>query len=348
MAARSTQADPRVSVIVCLRNEEQHVEALLGRLERMQTPGSDVVLVDDQSDDGTGAALRAGAGRVPDITVLTGPGRGVAAARNLAVEHARGDFVWFGDADDDWDPAITAELVRGAVAAGADVAVCNARKDVDGQLGEPISDAPHDEVVDRAELFSRLLDGRVQGHLWNKVFRRSVLGTSPFPPTRAHSDLGGLLGLAPRVTTAAFVPAELYRYRVRAGTILNSSGYRWEDLYDCEAIARGSAAALGWAADDRRLTYFSLAQVTLPLINESVRRERSTDPEQLAQVRARCRRGITVRGLVELARQSRWLAAVRAAAFKALPRLYCAVYRRYRLRRWGSVDAAIRRPPPSR
>jgi len=57
----------------------------------------EVVVVDDGSTDDTPAVLAAYAGR---LTVVPGRHEGLSAARNLCLQHARGEWIAFQDADD--------------------------------------------------------------------------------------------------------------------------------------------------------------------------------------------------------------------------------------------------------
>jgi glycosyltransferase involved in cell wall biosynthesis len=60
---------------------------------------SQIIVIDDASTDHTPAVLAA---LVPNITVLTGEGKGPAMARNVGLRHATGDLIGFLDSDDLW------------------------------------------------------------------------------------------------------------------------------------------------------------------------------------------------------------------------------------------------------
>jgi glycosyltransferase involved in cell wall biosynthesis len=93
----------RLSVVIPMHNEDENVEPLLGRLlpvlERIGM-GSEVICVDDGSEDGTFARLqlyRAGAPEVKILRLSRNFGKEVAIAAGLA--HASGDAVVLMDAD---------------------------------------------------------------------------------------------------------------------------------------------------------------------------------------------------------------------------------------------------------
>jgi glycosyltransferase involved in cell wall biosynthesis len=81
----------------------------------------EVVVVDDGSEDGTAAKLSAqyGAG----VRVVAQARRGVAAARNLGVQCARGRYLAFLDSDDLWRPR-KLEIQMDAMRRGPDWRIC--------------------------------------------------------------------------------------------------------------------------------------------------------------------------------------------------------------------------------
>jgi glycosyltransferase involved in cell wall biosynthesis len=88
--------NPSVSLVIPGRNAEETVGACLGSvLPLLESRAlSEILFVDDASTDGTARILR----ELP-VGLLAGEGRGPGAARNLGWRSARGELVWFVDAD---------------------------------------------------------------------------------------------------------------------------------------------------------------------------------------------------------------------------------------------------------
>ncbi len=86
-----------ISVVMPAFRAEHLLPRVLAPLIDMQRRGeiSEVIVVDDQSPDGTAAVARALGARVLVTPKNGGPG----VARNLAAEHAAGDILWFVDSD---------------------------------------------------------------------------------------------------------------------------------------------------------------------------------------------------------------------------------------------------------
>lgn len=94
---------PDLTVVIPTRNRARLLRDALRSVLAQREVDLEVVVVDDGSDDAT-AAQTAGErdGRVS--VVRHDVARGVAAARNRGIEHARGEWIAFLDDDDLWAP----------------------------------------------------------------------------------------------------------------------------------------------------------------------------------------------------------------------------------------------------
>lgn len=118
---------PAVSVVVAVYNSGDAIASLLESLDAQTlAPGDlEVVFVDDDSTDGTRERLREWAQTRPHVTVLHNtpnsgwPGR----PRNLGIDAANGEFLFFADHDDHFHPDGLRRLVDYARELGADVVI---------------------------------------------------------------------------------------------------------------------------------------------------------------------------------------------------------------------------------
>lgn len=334
------QTSPLITVIIPIHNAAKYLTNAVENLKQLESPTVEFVVVNDHSSDGSAELVHEWPRLISNVTVIDSVGVGVAAARNEAVAIARGEYLWFTDCDDDWDPAILTRLLVAATAKSADIVMCNARKIVSGSGVESlIRDAPEARTLSGSEALGGLLNGAVQGHLWNKLFRRSLFDQVMFPATRAHSDLGAMFELLARARLVALLPETLYTYYIHSGSILNQKAYRWADLWDCLAIAEFSVAAAPEGTTlSRDLVTFKYRNVLIPLTNESVRRDTWESANAIAAVRKRVRQQIRLREIATLAKMGQSDAAVRAVLILVFPLTYIAVYRRHRRRALGAVD----------
>jgi peptidoglycan-N-acetylglucosamine deacetylase len=109
---RSSAADPLVTVIVPSHNEEKVLRATVESLLASDYGNIEVVVVDDGSTDATFAVARSLTAADPRVRTLWQQNAGKAAAANLGIECARGDFVVTVDADTLIAPDAVRRLVQ--------------------------------------------------------------------------------------------------------------------------------------------------------------------------------------------------------------------------------------------
>ncbi len=98
---------PRASVIVPMYNAERFIAECIESVLGQSLADFELIVVDDGSTDGSASIVEGFARADPRIRPLGHPGgenRGVSRSRELAVAHARGDFVALLDADDVFEP----------------------------------------------------------------------------------------------------------------------------------------------------------------------------------------------------------------------------------------------------
>ena len=104
---------PGVSVLLPVRDAGGALSDCLDSLGGQTLARHEVIAVDDGSRDDSGERLLAGAARDPRLRVFRTPPRGIAAALNLALAHARAEVVARMDADDWAHPLrLEAQLAR--------------------------------------------------------------------------------------------------------------------------------------------------------------------------------------------------------------------------------------------
>ncbi len=90
---------PDVSVVIATRNREILVKQAIDSALAQSAPVREVIVVDDGSVDATRAQLAAYGDR---IRVFHQENQGASAARNLAIQASRGEWIAFLDDDDVW------------------------------------------------------------------------------------------------------------------------------------------------------------------------------------------------------------------------------------------------------
>jgi glycosyltransferase involved in cell wall biosynthesis len=86
----------RVSIIIPCYNQRAYLGEAIESACRQSCPATEVVVVNDGSNDGIEEVV----GQWPGVVHLRQPNRGVASARNLGASRSCGDYLLFLDADD--------------------------------------------------------------------------------------------------------------------------------------------------------------------------------------------------------------------------------------------------------
>lgn len=117
MSARSEDT-PSFSVVVPLFNKGPHIARAIASIQAQYVVPLEIIIVDDGSTDGGYEYVRDLG--LPGLVVEQrgAPGPGGYAARNRGVELAKGDWIAFLDADDEWHPNHLADVTRALAASG--------------------------------------------------------------------------------------------------------------------------------------------------------------------------------------------------------------------------------------
>lgn len=101
---------PLVSIVVPVYNKARYLRRSVESVLAQSCADLELILVDDGSTDGSLDAARQFTD--PRVRVLTQPNAGPGAARNSGIREARAPWIALLDADDAWDPAFLAEMLR--------------------------------------------------------------------------------------------------------------------------------------------------------------------------------------------------------------------------------------------
>lgn len=176
---RRVNSCPMVSVIIPAYNVEGFVGRAIESLQRQTLTDFELMVVNDGSTDRTGDVIRQFTRhdlRIVDFHTQNG---GAPAARNLALDHARGKYVYFMDADDWAEPDMLANMVDFAEKSHLELVVAGFYIETyygkNGEHTTEVKSRPtnvyptqHEFRVAAAQLF----DQNLLYPPWNKLFLR--------------------------------------------------------------------------------------------------------------------------------------------------------------------------------
>ncbi len=222
--AADRAAAGRVSIVIPVFNHAAHLRRCIRSAHLQTLSAREIVCVDDASTDPeVRTVLESLAAEIPELRLrFLDRNRGIAAAQNLAVDMASGDFVAFLDCDD-FLPAGAVEAVAAAITAhpGCDYFFTD-RYEVDTEnrlLRRAVYGGyPNRPDLDRRSHRENLLDTMVASHL--KVVRRSaILAAGGFDErTSGVQDWDLALKIAER-GSLHYIPEPLYYHRVHSASV---------------------------------------------------------------------------------------------------------------------------------
>ena len=119
---------PKVSVIIPCYNVEKYIDRCLNSLIHQTLKNIEIICIDDKSTDFTLKKLLKYAKQDPRIIVIPQKkNSGAAIARNIGIEHTRGRYIGFVDADDYVDKDFYEKLYITAIKNKAQIAKGNAK-----------------------------------------------------------------------------------------------------------------------------------------------------------------------------------------------------------------------------
>jgi glycosyltransferase involved in cell wall biosynthesis len=128
-------SEVQISAIIPVHNGAATVVRAVESALAQREPHLETIVVDDGSTDGTGEILGAYRDRVRIIRIARS---GPAAARNAGVAAARGEYVGFLDADDEWRPGFIASTAS-ALACAPEAALAFSEIDPIDEWGQPVA-----------------------------------------------------------------------------------------------------------------------------------------------------------------------------------------------------------------
>ena len=170
---------PILSIIIPVYNAEKYLHRCMGSILSQSFREYEVLLVNDGSTDTSGAICDEFAVRDERVRVFHKPNGGVSSARNMGLEHAKGEYIYFVDADDEVLPDGLKRLISAATEE-VDMVMCNFIKR--NEAGDSLWETSYggDKALSREESIlcnygaSHIMDG-TWGWMWTWLFKRCII-----------------------------------------------------------------------------------------------------------------------------------------------------------------------------
>lgn len=172
---------PRVSVIIPVYGVQGQVGRAIESVQAQTFGLFELILVDDGSLDESGEVCDSYAKTDSRIHVVHKENGGAASARNVAIEMARGEYLFFMDADDWCEPSMFERMVEEADVNNLDLLICGFYIDTyygEGKFFREVKSISTRRFGSQTEFrvhAHELFDRNLLYTPWNKLFRASYL-----------------------------------------------------------------------------------------------------------------------------------------------------------------------------
>jgi glycosyltransferase involved in cell wall biosynthesis len=242
-----------ISVIVPVYNAGDWLTSCVRSILDQSVREIELLLVDDGSTDGSGAACDAFAAEDERVLVIHRENGGVSRARNTGLERAKGEYIAFVDCDDYILPGMYETLLRVTEQTGARIAMCAVIDEREsGQVLAKDSGALKTFTGEDAIWALVTGMGEAQGHqetvwfsVWNKLYSADLFRAGPCGEEAIR--------FKPETDSAEDLPVNLAAFRRLAElggeadkiVYLETPFYFWRNREGSQSLLRAPAALRG-------------------------------------------------------------------------------------------------------
>lgn len=219
-----------VSIIVPIYNSEKYLYQCINSIINQTYDNIEIILVDDGSTDKSVEICREFAERDQRIKFLSQINSGPSVARNIGINHAKGNYIQFVDSDDTLEKNATEELVN-AIRKGFDLVICGYKI---VQMNKNIYRVPSISGNFSRESFLKRFGVFIKDNLINspvnKLYRRDILNNNYIrfdENINLGEDLIFNLQYLEYCNKISVIPDVLYKYQ-KFNTNSLTQGYRKE------------------------------------------------------------------------------------------------------------------------
>ena len=214
-------SSPTVSIIVPVYNVKDYLSRCMDSLISQTLQDLEIIVIDDGSTDGSSSILDSYSIKDDRVKVIHIENGGVARARNIGLDNAKGEFIGFVDSDDFVESQMFEILLKVALETESDFVQC--KFDIVGDNSTVYSSFNNKEttVIDNQKKIVELFfDDIIDASVWNKLYNRSALSQMRFPIDWAFAEDFSLnVQVALKCRRIALINDVLYHYYSRGNSV---------------------------------------------------------------------------------------------------------------------------------
>lgn len=219
----------KLSIIIPVYNAQDYLNNCLDSILKQTISDYEIILVNDGSTDFSQKIIDNYSQCFPQIIksiCIANGGQG--RARNIALDISSGEYIGFVDSDDYIDPNMFPTLIDLIESQNADIAVCNWYR-FEGE----------NFTYENYKSASNVLT--TAGAVWNKLFKKSLIGNLKFPEGLWYEDFAFSANLLISSKKTVFTEKPLYFYRAdNISTMRNRNALKNLDIIEIMEVIKQS------------------------------------------------------------------------------------------------------------
>ena len=216
---------PSISVIIPVYNVEKYLCGCLDSVLEQTFTDLELILIDDGSQDTSGAICDKYAGRDARVRVIHQKNQGQSAARNNGVRSALGTWIAFVDSDDMIHPQYLEILYHAAIENNTKISMCDSVKGENipnDFYDDPVIASIADLPINEETLYSLHEDHLLKYcDVWGKLIDKTIVQKIPFTEGRIYEDTDASIRWFVEAGHAADIDWPGYFYRDNPNGTMN-------------------------------------------------------------------------------------------------------------------------------
>lgn len=213
---------PLISVIVPVYNTEQYLAKCVESIQNQTYPNIEIILVDDESPDGSPKLCDELAEKDGKIKVIHQKNRGLGGARNSGKHASHGEYIAFVDSDDYIEPDMYEKMYQILLERDAQIISSGFIRESADEV--KIAGYP-DEVLSSKDAIVKLVKFNQAGgnSACNKLFARYTIMDIDFPEHRLWEDMLVMYMIFEKAINVATTRYSGYHYVQRGSSIIHDN-----------------------------------------------------------------------------------------------------------------------------
>lgn len=225
----------KISIIIPFSNTESYIKRCLISVRNQTFSRFEVILIDDHSTDGSRLIAEQLVTIDKRFRLVELDGSGPSAARNLGIQEAKNEYIYFLDSDDWLENNCLAELITKIRHEQSQVCLLNfdVINDEQQQVKTKIRTPPLPKYkLTGPDTLKLLLAGRINHYPWSMLIQRSFLINQQiaFPAGRLYEDFATSYKILAAAECISFLDKAMYHYVQHSRSITHT--VRLQDAKD--------------------------------------------------------------------------------------------------------------------